>query len=351
MRIIRLSFVSLSVLLFAVSSAGASTTKSHKDGSKGVSQMAGGTGKFGVTYTLTDNNGLLINYTILSAAYKIEPCWCAPSGAYAPNSTQKVLEVHYKVKNPQSTDEYFNGSDYIQVIDQLDETLTTHDGTGRNVITDDNAAATLKPGQGIADIVTYALVPAKGPESKLILTLGRAGVNEKILRFPLGTAPNIVTPLPAPYADPTDPSGTTAAAEVPATFGTVYVAGFYGLTVSSPTFASGALGRITPDDGKKLLTVLVTLKDITEAQQYCNGALQASVTDPDGDSLTMVGNLKAEHDDNWDGRMLDPAETTSFRAVFEVPTDETLQTLKIATPIDNTGDYSQTFVYDVSGVK
>jgi hypothetical protein len=314
--------------------------------------MAGANGKFGVTYTLTDNNGLLINYTILSAAYKIEPFWLNKNDADAPNSTQKVLEIHYKIKNPQSTDAYYNGADYIQVIDPLNETLRTHDGDGRDIITGNQADETLKPGQGIDDIVTYALVPAAGPESKLILTLGRAGVNEKILRFPLGTAPNIVKPLTAPYADPADATGFSAATEIPATYETKYVSGFYNLTVSLPVLVTGALGNNTPDDGKKFMPVLVTLTNITQGQEYCNGELQTVVTDTDGDSLKPITDpLKPLHDDAWEGRMLDPGDTTSYRLVFEIPSDATLQKMKIATWIDNSGDASQSFVYDLSGVK
>jgi len=51
----------------------ADPTPKPGDGSSGTSQMAGGAGKFGATYTITDHNGMIINYTILSAAYKIEP--------------------------------------------------------------------------------------------------------------------------------------------------------------------------------------------------------------------------------------------------------------------------------------
>ena len=79
--------------------------------------------------------------------------------------------------------------------------------------------------------------------------------------------------------------------------------------------------------------------------------MQASVTDTDGDAITPLLVLKPEHDDNWEGRSIDPRATTSFRNVFQVPSDATLQQLKIATTIDNSGGYSQNFVYDISQLK
>ena len=61
---------------------------------------------------------------------------------------------------------------------------------------------TLKPGQGIEDLIVPCLVPAETPLPKLILNAGREGTSDKVIRYMLGTGKNIVKPLSDLYVDP-----------------------------------------------------------------------------------------------------------------------------------------------------
>jgi hypothetical protein len=180
------------------------------------------------------------------------------------------------------------------------------------------------------------------------------GVNEKVLRFPLGTAPNIVKPLPAPYADPADTTGATALTEIPATFGTSYTAGFCSVSVSAPVMVDGSLGTNAPDAGKKFCTFEVKETNLTKRQLYLDGTgnLNAVLTDTDGDSIHQLGNaFKPQHDEGFEGRQYDPGETALLRIAFMIPSDANLQKLKVTTAEDNTGDVSETLSYDVSAAK
>jgi hypothetical protein len=70
----------------------------------------------------------------------------------------------------------------------------------------------------------------------------------------------------------------------------------------------------------------------------------------DDDKITDHSLVDADHDDGFEGRMMDPGDTATYRILIQVPTDATLKTLSL---VDDMGDNgkSPAFVYDVSGVK
>lgn len=106
------------------------------------------------------------------------------------------------------------------------------------------------------------------------------------------------------------------------------------------------------------MTVAITLVNATKRQQYVgtNGNINGTLTDTDGDTINVgaEGNgfaFKPLHDDFFEDRQLDPGASASFRVAFIVPSDATLQQMKISTNIDNSGDVALPLVYDVSTVK
>lgn len=338
-----------SLLAVALTPSHAQTTK-KKVYTKGTQQMAGGNGLFGQTYTVVGPGDYgPINFTLLGAEYSVAR-FCMSSGSeYAPKADEKLLVIHYRVKNPNTTDMYFGSRGFFQAVDANDNTIQDC-GDSRRADSTQTVGETIKPGQGIADLVTYIVVPANTVVPKLILQLGRAGTQDLVTRYTLGAAPNVVKPIPAPYADPADKTGATPLAQIPGTIGTTYQAGYFDLTVDSLALAPGPFGDLTADDGKQFLVATISATNRSFGQQYYSGTFVPTLTTSD-DKITDFNELKADHDDPFEGRQIDPGETVRERIVLQVPKDATLQSLSIAEAVDNTGGRSKAIVFDVSNLK
>jgi hypothetical protein len=193
------------------------------------------------------------------------------------------------------------------------------------------------------------VVPAQWPLAKLIVLMGRAGTTDQITRFALGTAPNMIAPLPAPYADPSDKSGGTALAEIPGKVGVTYKTGVLDMSLDALSLAPGPFGNHTADDGKQFLVATVTVTNHVWTGWYFNDNIKTTLK-TDDDKLTDHIVLKAKHDDDFDGRKLDMDESVTQRIILQVPKDAELKTLTLT---DDMGDNGQSpdFVYDVSGLK
>jgi hypothetical protein len=85
-------------------------TRSQQNQTKGTDQVAGGVGQFGTTYTLVSSDGFgPVNFTLLSAAYSLSPISMKPGDNYAPKQNEKLMVIHYRIKNPNTTDMYYSG--------------------------------------------------------------------------------------------------------------------------------------------------------------------------------------------------------------------------------------------------
>jgi hypothetical protein len=333
------------------STASAAVKKQLKTYTKGTAEMAGGNGQFGQTYTVVSSDGFgPVNFTILSAQYSVEQASMSPSYTYAPKVAEKLLVIHYRMKNPNSTDMYYSSRSLFQAVD-ANNNLIDDCGYSRRESEKDSVAATMKPGQGIDDLFTFVVVPASGPIPKLILKLGPAGSNEFVTRYFLGKGVNIVKPIPAPYADPSDTTGATPLAQVPGVLGTVYHAGYFDISLTSVSLAPGPLGSLTADDGKQFVVASVTVTNKSLAPIYYSGSsiLEPTLT-TDDDTITQASDLAANHDDPFDARQVGSGESVSGRMVLEAPKDANLKTLSLAENVDN-GNLSKAIVYDVSNVK
>lgn len=340
-----------SAAMLASMPAGADAAKKKSSyGVKGTSQMAGSTGLFGQTYTLVSSDGFgPINFTLVSAEYSVEPMNMAVGSFYAPKAGEKLLVIHYRFKNPNSSGLYYSSRPLFQAVDANNNTIQDS-GYQRRLSEKAMVADTMDPGQGIDDLVTYIVVPSDLKVPKLILELGRAGSSEKVMRYSLGSGVNKVKPIPAPYADPSDPTGATALASIPATIGSTYHAGMFDISLASVQLVPGPLGSHTADDGKQFLAATVTATNKGWTQIYFNGTIVPTLV-TDDDKITDNFALKANHDDDFEGRQVDPGETVTQRIVLQVPKDASLKTLSLAEAEDNSGGLSKAFVYDVSGVK
>ena len=320
-------------------------------GTLGTHQMAGGDGVFGETYTVT-NGGQYgpVNLTLTGAEYSVTRFNMSADDLVAPKVGEKLLVVHYRLKNPNTSDLYYSGGHLFQTVTSDDQTADDS-GTSRREGSKEKVAMTMKPGQGIDNLVTYAVIPAKGPLPKIILHYGRVGTKEEVIRYVLGQGKNVVKPIPAPYADPSDPAGATALTLVPAKVGTTYQAGFLDVSLDAVAFAPGPFGELTAEDGKRFLVATVTVTNKEWGQLYFKDGFTATLRTSDDEKVTDFTQLKGKRDEAWEGQQLDADEAATVRLVFVVAKDATAKTLTLAENVDNSGGLSHALVYDLSGVK
>jgi hypothetical protein len=333
-------------LLAAAATAHTPVHKTHpKPYSKGTSEMAGGRLQFGQTYTYNDNGGP-INIEIIKAAYSPGGFSASASSGVNADNAHKLLMIYFRVKNSSSSDTYLRWGQYFQLIDSNGNTITDS-GDQRRLSATTPLGQMIKPGQGIDDLVDAIVVPAQGPITKIILQYGRMGTKDQVTRFDLGTAPNVIAPLPAPYANPSDP--TTLLPKIKAAVGTTYHAGGLDLALDSVSLAPGPIGNYTAASGKQFLVAKVTLSNPGLGQWYVHDDIEPTL-ETDDDQITDHNAVKADHDDDVEGRQLQPGDSLTYRIIIQVPTDATLKTLSL---VDNMGDsgMSSALVYDVSGVK
>ena len=322
-----------------------------KPDTKGTQQMAGGDGIFGETYTVTDGNGYgPFNFTLVSAEYSVERLNFAPGTFAMPKAGEKLLVLHYRVKNPNTSDFYFKPGELFQTVAADDQTRDDFEYS-RRASQKSTTEDTFKPGQGYDDLITCAVVPGQGAIPKIILQYGRAGTSDKVIRYLLGAGKNKVQPLPAPYADPADPTGATALIDIPAKLGTTYVAGVADISVDSAAFAPGPFGDTAADDNKQFLVCTVTVTNKSWDKNYFKDGLTPVLITSDDEKTTDYVLLKGKRDEVREGEEMDPGASITVRMLFQVPKDVTAKSLTLSEAEDNAGGLSHRFVYDLSGVK
>ena len=344
----------LAGIAFAVSTSAhqvnaAVKAKKPTIGTKGTTQMAGGQGQFGATYTVTDGGGYgPINFTLKSAEYSIERLNIQPGTSFAPKTGEKLLIIHYRIKNPNNRDLYFSSRELFQIVDGNNNTLRDI-GFSRRESEKQPVQFTMKPGQGIDDLVTCVVVPSQGAMPKLILELGRAGSGERVTRYTLGAGPNQVKPVPAPYA--ADSTGASALDLVPAQIGTTYTAGFFDISVESVAFVDGPIGDRKPGNGNRFLVATARVTNQTFKSIYFKNTLVPTLITDDDEKTTDCRIFKGKRDEPWDGDQIDAGDSALLRYVFVVPNTVNGKTLKIAESVNNSGGLSRAFSYDISSVK
>ncbi|WP_157463664.1 hypothetical protein [Deinococcus pimensis] len=302
---------------------------------QGTTQQAGGAGELGRTYTLGKLDPL--NFTLRSAAYGVARV-SVGDGVIVPNADEKLLVLRYTVQNPQKSEtNFYWGSLKFTAVDARDvshayERVAARDGTTESL------QLTLKPAQKI-DVVAVVKVPASGVVPKLIV---EREDGSPVLRYDLRGK---VSALPAPLADPADPSGATARTTVPANAGTYVPMGLFDARLDGVTFAKSA-GDLTPADGRRFLVATFTLRNTTNAaQDYYWGSFGAQLGDADGEDAPWRKQLlKATRDEDARGS-LKPGEEYRVRFLFELPENVAGKTLTL-----REGD-SRAYEFDVSAAK
>ncbi|MFD1732267.1 hypothetical protein ACFSC4_16195 [Deinococcus malanensis] len=173
---------------------------------------------------------------------------------YSPKADQKLLILHYTVHNPQKREVRYHWSDLsFTAVDAQDRNHNFVQAVARDG-TRDALTMRLKPAQKV-DVVTAVLVPAAGPVPKLIVSRESGA---PVLRYDLRGK---VTALPAPFADPADPYGASARAQVSAHAATFLPMGWLDIRLDEVKFTTEPLNGQAPATGKRYLTAVFTLKN------------------------------------------------------------------------------------------
>ncbi len=290
----------------------------------GTAQLAGGEGEFGKTYTLGKSSPL--NFTLRSAEYTVSRVTMGTS-VYAPEANEKLLVLHYTVQNPTQRDRWVNRNSFrFTVVDAKDfnhvfDNYVAREGTTEIYEVD------LKPAQKV-DLVAAWAVPASGVMPKLIVERERGA---PVLRYDLRGK---VKPLPAPFADPTDPSGATALEEVPARAGTYYPMLKFDMRLESVSYSTEPMDKRPPAEGKRYLVATFAIKNAcaptAREANFSYSYFKFELKDTDGEKQEFDGYLiKAARDEHADGK-LKPGEEYKFRIYFELPQEVKGQTLYAA---------------------
>ena len=320
----------------------------------GQGQLQGGDGVFKTIYTL--NSGY--NFTILSAAYTVDP-YNSYSADIAAND-EKFLVLTVAIKNANPEDAYFNSENAS--FTAVDEQGHNHDGSNYRLASlgVGGFGPTAKPGQGygqdpVADALTVAIkVPAKAKITKLILNNGRKFVKDaKVVRYFIagaakkdrdgadGNPKNIIAPLPESLRDPADPSGAVALDQGIGKLGAFMPSGYASIRCDSVvTSTTEKLNDAAPEDGKQFVIATITAKNIYGKEitmfDLTNGEGVPELKDADGEKYSAVsdsGPRKAKRDEQADSNTkLAPGETYSYRFYFLIPKDAKPKSLLFGEP-------------------
>jgi hypothetical protein len=338
--------ISLPLLLACgISSAAKPVNKNHA--TLGTTQLKGANDHplFGHTYTLGKTNP--INITVDSAEYTVDQRHIG-NEMYLTNADEKYLVVHYTLHNPNKSDFGLAWSTLeILGVDANDKnwrfcTAVGIEGTG------ENCNMSLKPGQK-THLYTLISVPAKGAMPKLMIQ----SRDKLVLRYDLlekdknGNYVNPVKPLPAPIADPSDPTGATALAPVPSQIGEYYPLRDFDAKVESMTFSDAAIQGRAPKKGYRYLVAIVMAKNgCVGNRDFAWSTIAPKVVDQDGGDIRWNGAaLYASRDDNVHGTV-GPDQEIRVRYFFEVPANVGLKSFSIQQ--SSTG---RPFAYDLAGLK
>jgi hypothetical protein len=307
---------------------------------QGTTQLAGGEGVIGKTYSLGKTTSAL-NFTLTSLEYSLTPVTMGTT-VYAPKANEKLLVLHFTVQNPQKQDSsVYYGSFKITAVDAKDINIVYSNYIAREGTTEIYNTA-LKPAQKVSLYAAFA-VPAAGQIPKLII---ERNDGSPVVRYDLrGKA----KPLVAPFIDPTDSSGASALPEVPAQPGTFYPGLSLGIKFEGAAFSTDKMDGKAPADGKRYLIATFTIKNLTGATanplSFYYGNFKIELRDAEGDKQVFNGYLiKAARDEHADGS-LKPGEEYRFRVYFTLPSDLAGKTLAISE-----GE-SRVYAFDVSSAK
>jgi hypothetical protein len=272
-----------------------------------------------------------IPITIRSLRYTLEPVNIGDE-TIAPHADEKLLVVHYTVKNDEAR--HFD-QDLLRIA-AVDSDNASHPSTGRvGLERSRREVGTELDENGSLDVYTVLVLPADGEAKKLILEPTYSGEEKRKATMDLS---GLVTPLPAPFADPSDASGATARAVIPAEAGKFYPMGFFDTRLDS----------VATDAGR--LTVIFTIKNgSTLRQSFDNGTFLPTVHDTTGDVIEWDGSIYHATKPGPAGTDIEPG--TEYRIRFRFPLGEGIAPKTIALSEHFGGKKTHAYSFDITASK
>ncbi|MBB5364645.1 hypothetical protein [Deinococcus humi] len=307
---------------------------------QGTTQLAGGVGTLGKTVTLGKGRSA-INFTLNSAEFTLARVTVG-TNVYVPKAGEKLLILRYTLQNPQkeSKDISWNTLKFTAVdardINHEHDNYVGRDGTSEQL------DMTLKPAQKI-NVYAVMAVPAAGPIPKLIVS---AGDDFPVQRYDLrGKAKG----LAAEFADPADPSLTTAREVQTVPPGTYAPLGKFDVRLDSLTLSQAAVNGQVPPSGQRYLIATLSIRNGTaktaEAADWAFNTFKVQLRDTDGEvQLYDDYLLKVSRDETANGT-LKPGEEARFRVYFLLPATVT------GTALSLSEGESRTVAFDVKAAR
>jgi hypothetical protein len=318
----------------------------------GTKQMPGGNALFGTTYTFLDN-GARMNIRLVRAEYSVTRFSDQPAGGLIPKAGEKLIILHFLIKNPQPVDQYISGQTLpFETVGTNDETRKHSECYRRMAGAREPLNNTIKPGQALPnEVLAVGLLPADGGLKKIILDYGRLATKDTVTRYWIGKVPNVIAPLAPGDRDLKDATGATALTEVPAKVGVTYPLGAYDATINSVAYVAGPIGSEGAGDGNRFLVVTVTAVNKLWAKNYMNNLYAATLLTDDDEKTKDFLVFKGKRDELAEGREVDPDESVTYRLAFKVPAKVSGKKLTLAEVVDNSGGVSRALVFDLTGIQ
>jgi hypothetical protein len=314
--------------------SGVASTGAGAPAVKGV-QPPAGQGEFGKTYSM--RRGEPLYFTLRSAAYAVAPVSIGENW-FATAAAEKLLVLHFDIENPGPADRLVR-FDSLR-ISAIDTAQVEHPQKGLWGLEGRNepAAFPLASGKKVS-LFAVVTVPAKGEPPTILVRSNRDNDGPDLPYEVHGHVPA----LPAPYADPTDPTGATALPEVPAAQGVAYPCDNFAVTVEKSAFTTAAIGEAKPNEGDRFLVFTLLVKNQTPVEHLLRfDMLQPVLTSKAGERLPYKG-MVLENADRPVAQLVGPGAQMPVRIFFAVPKDATLQQLLLQE------QKSRRYLYPVTG--
>jgi hypothetical protein len=304
---------------------------------QGTSQQNGGDGVIGQAYTLC-KGGNAINYQITKLEYSVGD-YLYDGGnkndILAPD--KKALIIYFTVQNPQKTEIDANGNRIrFSGVDSKNQNVSS-DGYWYEQGTLREVSSVLRPAQK-RSAFTRIVLDNDVSLPKLIVD----DCNNAVWRYDLRDK---VAPVPAPFADPSVPDGSSALKIFPAQFGTYYP-GRTNFRLDKLEYSTAPWfdGSNPPEGGKWLIVYFTVQNPTKQAQSLGQSAL--SFLDQDGVESSQSGWVYRASRDTGIGDIQLPAnQEIQLRALVEVPAGAEVKKIRL------TWDYTRTAELDASSLK
>jgi hypothetical protein len=304
-------------------------------------QLAGGQGQIGKMYSFGKDNPM--NFTLKSAEFSV--LRFTLQDLIAPKFNQKLLVLRFTVQNPNKSDlNVYYGSLDFTAVDNKDQNVKFDNYWSRDGETT-KLDIKLKPAQKI-EVIAVVAVPANAKIPKLIVQRG-GETTSPVVRYDLSGK---IKPLVAPFADPSDTTGSTALEVIAAKAETYYPMGAMDVKLEGTTFGNEKIDGTTPSEGKRFLLATFSVKNaVGQNVNVSYSRFVIELTDIEGSTKKFNGYIINPSRDEKLDVDLKPGSETKFRAYFELPKEVAGKTLSIQE--NGNSGLSRVYTFDVSGAK